>query len=83
MFFGEIMNITPSKLYRCKSQQLVRQELGSLISLGPDEVLWMYGSRRSSLGGYIGIFSRTYTQINGYSPTGYKFEIHLDNMENV
>jgi len=41
------------------------------IAIG--DVLWLHGSRRSSLGGYIGQFSKTYSHYGGISPRGEVF----------
>lgn len=65
------VNIRPTKLYRLRSD-LCREALVICLSAGvkPGEVLWLAGSRPSSLGGYLGHFFQTYVQVNGYSPTG-------------
>lgn len=52
------MNITPTRLFRL---------LGEVSLVCPVKVipagtiLWQHGSRKSSLGGYVGTFSETYS----------------------
>ena len=58
--------IQPSNLFR----------LTTIIPLvaQPGDILWLIGSRKSSLGGYIGNFEHTYKHrgTNTYSPDGRK-----------
>lgn len=68
---NDTVNIRPTKLYRLRDD-LPHEEMVICLARGitPGEVLWLVGNRPSSLGGYIGHFRQTYTQRNGYSPTG-------------
>ncbi len=58
------MNIRTTRLYR------VKQNIPMMAQ--KDDILWLVGSRKSSLGGYIGNFQRTYEHSNNttYSPNG-------------
>jgi len=46
-----------------------------LPSLTVGMLLWMHGSRRSSLGGYIGTFSECWTDGGYTGPKGKTFEM--------
>ena len=75
--------ITHTNLATTKQDHVVWPEYGPPITIPAGTVLWMHGSRPSSMGGWIGTFSRTYQQANGYSPNGYTFSLKTDNVERL
>jgi hypothetical protein len=78
------VNITPTNLYRVVTPAVVVwPEYGAPRTLVAGTILWQHGCRRSSLGGHIGRFSDVYRQLNGYSPTGFDFELHKSHLEEM
>jgi hypothetical protein len=77
------MNLRSDKLYRVLSIQVVAPDYGPLLTLEPGTILWMHGSRPSTLGGYIGTFSTTYTQMNGFSPNHDRFQLKTEHVEPI
>ena len=75
--------ITHTNLATTKHDLVVWPEYGPPIAIPAGTVLWMHGSRPSSMGGYIGTFSRTYQQANGYSPDCNTFSLQTDNVEKL
>jgi hypothetical protein len=64
-------NIITPNLYRlCDGLPREGALAASVAGLVPDEVYWLMGSRRSSLGGYLGRFEGVYKHALGISPDG-------------
>jgi len=46
-----------------------------LPKIAVGDILWCHAERRSSLGGYVGTYSKTYRHWGGISPTGMEFQM--------
>ena len=75
--------VQTTKLYRVKTVQVVRPDVGPLKTIEAGMILWMHGSRKSSISGRIGTFSETYEQANGLSPKAASFEMKTEHTEPV
>ncbi len=74
--------VLTNNLFRVKEFTVVQPDVGGAVTLVPGMILWMHGSRKSSLGGYIGTFSFTYEQKYGLSPKpGKVFMMSTDHVE--
>lgn len=79
------MTVYATKLYRVTSEEFAIRT-GTVVG----EVVWCHGNRKSSLGGYIGRFCKTYPHKNkageivGYSPRGTgEFTANMDALEEI
>lgn len=63
-------SVAVPKLFKLRADLTLEEAtIVSAAGLEAGEVYWLHGSRPSSLGGYLGTYSPTYRQANGYSPT--------------
>lgn len=74
--------VRPTKLYRLITPGICRYT-SPMKDIEPGAILWLHGSRPSTLGGYIGTFSETYVQMNGHSPRAGTFTMSLEHVEPV
>ena len=76
--------VTITRLYRLESSNPpMRHVDGPSRDLKPGAVLWCHGSRRSTLGGYIGIYSEAYRHFGGWSPRAGRFEMKTEHVSPI
>lgn len=75
------MEINPTKLFTLKEDTGVWPEFGRPRLVLKGTIVWQHGTRKSSLGGYIGTYSLTYQHELGYSPYDNKFQLKTDKVE--
>ncbi len=78
------VNILPPRVFRLKADAVVLPHWGIPRTIPAGTLLWQHGTRASSMGSYIGNYSLTYRQVNGYSPKpGIEFQLKTDLVEAV
>lgn len=63
-------SVAAPKLFKLRDDLTPEEAtIASAAGLEAGKIYWLHGSRSSSLGGFLGTYSPTYRQVNGYSPT--------------
>lgn len=76
------VDIIPTRLFRVVTPQVAWPEFGPPFTIESGALLWQHSNRRSSLGGYIGTFTRTYHSAVGrvFPSPGSSFKLHHDHV---
>lgn len=75
-------SVATTKLFKLTDDRVVAGD-GPVRMLPAGTILWQHGNRKSSVSGYIGTFSETYTHTGGtmISPKSGRFEMKTEHVE--